>query len=142
MIGRQANNPMAATEGPVPLSEDECRALLNGDRAGYLATTARALPTVIPVLVALVGDALVVAPAFDQRARLAEHAVVALAIGNLSYGQRPPDVWTVLAQGTLRPPRPDLALDQAPIPFEPSRCRALETAVLTGWRHTAPPTTV
>lgn len=105
------------------LGEAACREHLRSARNGYLATTERALPIIVPVAIAADGANVVLTPLFDGSfGQLATRdpggVVVALAVGAV-------DRWCVVAQGLLR---------RLPADGASSRC-SFEPEVVTGWRH-------
>lgn len=111
------------------LSEADCLERLGRARGGYVATTARALPVIVPVTLAVEGGELLIDALLGHHAELAADAVVALTVGSLdgAEGEGP---WSVLVQGTLRAPRSPVATSS---PERTSWCRAMDIELVTGW---------
>lgn len=124
--------------GPAPLanavalSRAECLQRLACATTGYLATTARALPVVVPVALAAEAASVRLAPVFPS-SLAGRHdgpsyeAVVALAVGELGPpgdASEPAEAWSVVAQGLLH----TLHGPAGPYAY------VLEIEVVNGWR--------
>lgn len=91
--------------GAAAMASDECLEQLGRAQNGYLATTKRALPVIVPVALETDGADLLLRARFDDGAAVALPGsppgdVVALAVGDPSDEQR----WFVVAQGVLWTP--------------------------------------
>lgn len=124
--------PLPTPGAPVQLSEADCLEHLHRATDGYLATTARALPVIVPVAITVDGGELLLGPLFDHRAELAAGTVVALTVGALSDQATGEGPWSVLAQGTLRAPR---SAGTGRSPEGTLSCRAMDIELVTGWRR-------
>lgn len=122
----------ASPSSVVALSQAECTTYLAGAATGFLATTDRALPVIVPVHITASGDRLLLAPLLGARLSglsLVEPlpAVVALAIGQLEIAEDRRDAaqapWSVVVQGILEP--------------VPGGSFALKPELLSGWRRGA-----
>ena len=124
------DRPTSLPPGTEPLGSADCLDHLVGSRIGYLATTDRALPVIVPVAITTDPGCLLLAPLFT--ARIGEHpdsarsdAVVALAVGDVE-GE---DTWCVVAQGIL----------QGVPAGSGTHRRRFHPAVVAGWRRSATP---
>lgn len=119
-------------DGVVALSEQECFEHLARATAGYLSTTDRALPVIVPVALATVDGQLLLAAAFSgslfgATARPRD-TIVALAVGELGDGAYADGkAWSVVVQGVLRSP-----------PYPSGAC-VLQPELVTGWRRAVMP---
>ena len=125
------DRPTSLPPGAESLGSADCLDHLAGARMGYLATTERALPVIVPV--AITNDTgtndtgcLLLAPLF--RARIGDHpdsarsdAVVALAVGD--------DTWCVVAQGIL----------QGDPTGSTAQRRRFHPEMVAGWRRSSVP---
>jgi nitroimidazol reductase NimA-like FMN-containing flavoprotein (pyridoxamine 5'-phosphate oxidase superfamily) len=113
----------------VALSEAECFDCLKAATTGYLSTTDRALPIIVPVALFAREDKLLLAPVFHDSLSVTRDTVVALAIGELA--QPSPHLaggaWSVVVQGVLR------------APASPSSACILQPELVSGWRRATVP---
>lgn len=121
-------------DGVVALSEEECRRRLARATTGYLSTTDRALPVIVPVAVTMAEGEVLLAPVFGgplaTTATPPRDAIVALGIGQLDKAtceREHVETWSVVAQGTLCSPP------------HPSGACVLHAEVLMGWRRGSVP---
>lgn len=122
--------PIRQPAGATPLEPDECRQRLAEATKGYLATTARALPVILPVGIAADDGRLVLTPLFTSHLGMVPgtvqaDTVVALAVGTLGNDRE----WCVVAQGVLHDDAGD----------GPGGACHFEPELLTGWCQATPP---
>lgn len=123
------------------LDRADCLELLGATGVGRVGFTARALPLILPVDYALVGDEIVFR---TSRGSQLDHAmrndvVVAFEIDNV--GRDEPETWSVVVTGTASPCR-DLdsqrAADEAiGAPWTDGRYVAVSTELVSGRRRPA-----
>jgi len=127
---------------PPHLSAESCRALLRGAVNGHLAMSRNALPLVVPVSCALVGDHLFVRAALGWLGRSPfEPGVVAFAISgsSLDHSRR----YEVLVRGRAEVvPFGPATAGPPPLPLvenERTTVFRISMEMLTGWQHSPPP---
>jgi nitroimidazol reductase NimA-like FMN-containing flavoprotein (pyridoxamine 5'-phosphate oxidase superfamily) len=105
----------------LPLSGEECRALVRGRRVGRLGWTGSAGPTVQPVVYAVVEGLIVFRTAPGTAlSELAEGRPACLQVDDLD--EQTATGWSVLARGTTAPGPPELAAE-LPTPWAPGERR-------------------
>jgi hypothetical protein len=129
---------------PPRLSAERCRALLARASTGHMALSQGALPLVVPVTCALVGEQLLVRAGLwlIGKAPL-QPGIVAFETGGTAIGDG--SVWEVMVQGRAE------VLDETTVPkgppplpsVEPGLTTALRISLelLTGWQYRGPGTT-
>jgi nitroimidazol reductase NimA-like FMN-containing flavoprotein (pyridoxamine 5'-phosphate oxidase superfamily) len=127
------------------LSSSACREKLEKAIIGRIAVSVDALPVVLPVNFAVVGDSIVIRTTVGTKlSAAAHHAVVAFEVDD--YDEKSEVGWSVLVQGTAREiTLPDRVEQMRQLPLRPvseegseDKFIEVEMQIVTG-RHVEPP---